>query len=146
MLENIPSEYIEEKKLEETLIEKVSIQKAEKKKSLMVVEEEIKTVDEEKIIRFNEEENIELLDNIHYTSKEKQLKLSNPIRDYCHLLSNRLVLLIIDLEQSMDEANRYLQGMKQLKSLVMIKRHIQYLRTARNEVVRHVNSQLRQQS
>jgi mannosyltransferase OCH1-like enzyme len=46
---------------------------------------------------FDPKLNEEILRKIHQTPKEKQLKFSNPIRDYCHLMSNRLVILLANL-------------------------------------------------
>lgn len=46
---------------------------------------------------FSERLNSEILTMIHQTSKEMQLKFSNPIRDYNHLLSNRLIILLVEL-------------------------------------------------
>jgi len=35
------------------------------------------------------------LKKLFQTPKEMQFKFSNPIRDYCHLLSNRLLHLLL---------------------------------------------------
>lgn len=53
---------------------------------------------------FSERLNSEILTMIHQTSKEMQLKFSNPIRDYNHLLSNRLIILLVELQNNFSEA------------------------------------------
>lgn len=66
------------------------------------IQEEKKVEDVEN--PFSKKLNKELLEKIHQTSKENQLKFSNPIRDYCHLLSNRLIIFLIELEKLCKEA------------------------------------------
>jgi hypothetical protein len=51
--------------------------------------------------------NKKINEKIAETPKELQIKCSNPIRDYCHLLSNRLVHLLIDLAEEVKHAEAY---------------------------------------
>lgn len=62
------------------------------KMSAMKIEEEVK---EEVADGTHVKINKKILDMLHKTPKEQQIKYSNPIRDYSHLLSNRLVILLI---------------------------------------------------
>ena len=61
------------------------------KMSAMKIEEEVK----EEVVDTHVKINQKILDMLHKTPKEQQIKYSNPIRDYSHLLSNRLLILLI---------------------------------------------------
>jgi hypothetical protein len=53
--------------------------------------------EEVKQIAFDPKQNESLIRALHLVSMDKRLKFSNPIRDYCHLLSNRLIHYLISL-------------------------------------------------
>ena len=87
-------------------------QKEEKKEPALGVDQlaqkldglqlEEQTVEENKSSKsFDQKLNEKVFDMLFKTSKEQQIKYSNPIRDYCHLLSNRLVILLISLHEKM---------------------------------------------
>jgi len=91
-----------------------------KEKSSKVSKEEIPIVPKEELKapkeakkpkeQFDEGFNAKLLKNIREISKEKQLKFSNPIRDYSHLLSNRLVHLLVQLSDLNQKGSLLLNG------------------------------------
>jgi hypothetical protein len=92
----IPSEdaKMEEVKVAVVVSEKKGTATAEliEKMSAMKIEEEVK----EEVVDGNHVKiNQKIFDMLHKTPKEQQIKYSNPIRDYSHLLSNRLVILLI---------------------------------------------------
>lgn len=61
----------------------------------MKIEEEVKEEVADGTHDKNLKINQKILDGLHKTPKEQQIKYSNPIRDYSHLLSNRLVIMLI---------------------------------------------------
>ena len=91
----IPSEdaKMEEVKGTEVVRENKAVATAEliEKMSAMKIEEEVKEEVADTDVKINQK----ILDMLHKTPKEQQIKYSNPIRDYSHLLSNRLVILLI---------------------------------------------------
>lgn len=54
---------------------------------------------------FDEQLNTEQLLSYLETRKEKQLKFTNPIRDYKHLMVNRIIHSIIDLRELIDKTD-----------------------------------------
>jgi hypothetical protein len=60
-------------------------------------------IEEPEELPFDRELNEYLLLDYLDTPKDKLLKFSNPIRDYTHLLSNRLIHHIVDLQELIDD-------------------------------------------
>lgn len=87
------------------------------------------------------------------TPKEHQLKYTNPIRDYCHLLSNRLVHLLINLADEVQNAKVYFDKkssepwespsfeLAPMESVSLVS-YLKNLREGIDSVVKHLKRQL----
>ncbi len=60
--------------------------------------------EEKKELPFDPNQNESLIRALHSVSMDKRLKFSNPIRDYCHLLSNRLIHHLIALNSQISKS------------------------------------------
>lgn len=90
---------------------------------------------------FSKLANKRLLENVQTTSKEMQLKFSNPIRDYCHLLSNRLLFKLISL-RSVTEKASVLLSQSDVPTHAQLSEAINHLKVAILEVVAQMGKQL----
>lgn len=71
-----------------------------------------------------------------------QFKFSNPIRDYCHLLSNRLVILLIDLHDKYIKAQSLLTDFQASSEDISLVSELKNLRASMTAIVKHVKKQL----
>ncbi len=74
------------------------------------MKEEIK---EESHSPFDAKLNESLIRSLHQVAMEKRLKCSNPIRDYCHLLSNRLIHYLISLTEQISKSQAFFTSTKE---------------------------------
>ena len=91
---------------------------------------------------FDAKLNQTLLLKLHHTPKEMQFKFSNPIRDYCHLLSNRLVILLIDLHDKFIKAQSLLTDFQASSEDISLVSELKNLRASMTAIVKHVKKQL----
>ena len=97
---------------------------------------------------FSEKLNFQILEQIHKQNYEVQLKFSNPIRDYCHLLSNRLIHLLITLQSTLNQSTESLANLANESELVEkpskadLKAYIKTLRSQIQGIMKHIRNQI----
>lgn len=102
---------------------------------------------------FDAKLNETLIRSLHQVAMEKRLKCSNPIRDYCHLLSNRLIHHLIGLTDQTSKSQAFFKAVKENLNKMDLSiipssdnetllSHVKSLRASIDKIVKQLKKQL----